>query len=98
MQKTSLKWAKVIISLLVSIYLFSSFVPMIHHHKDGIDHDGCAICYYYLNYHSQDLPSQSSAIAVILFFTFFLSEFVVYCKKIDFCNDPSRAPPQLQFA
>jgi len=98
MHKTSLKWAKVIISLLVSIYLFTSFVPMMHHHKDGLDHDGCTICYYYLSYHSQDLPSQSSASEFIFCQKLYLPESVVYGKKIVFRNDPTRAPPQLQFA
>jgi hypothetical protein len=98
MRMTSLKWAQVIISLLVSIYLFTGIVPMMHFHKDGIDHDDCSICNYYLNYHSQDLPSQSSVIEIILFHTFSLSEPVVNYTKIVFHNDPPRAPPQLQFA
>ena len=96
MQITSLKWAKVITLLLVGIYLFTGIVLVLHHHKDGIYHEFCSICYSYLNYHSQDLPSQPSTSEFVLLQTICLLESMVYSPKIVFLNDSTRAPPQLQ--
>jgi hypothetical protein len=96
MHLKSLKLAKVIISFLVSVYLFTGFVPLMHYHKDGVDQNNCPICYYYLNYQCQDLPGQLSFHEFRLFQIFCALESVTYTPKIVFLYDASRAPPQLQ--
>jgi len=92
------KWTNVIIVLLASAYLFAGVASLMHFHKDGVDHNNCSICYYYQNYHFQELPVQASVIELLLFQTFTFSKSFVRYTKIVFLDDPSRAPPQLQFA
>lgn len=88
--------ATVFIALVVGSYLFTAFVPMMHYHKDGVEKNRCTVCYYYLNHHFQDLPSQFSVQKSTSFQIFG----VFYCTgnapKIVFLHDFSRAPPQLQ--
>ena len=93
MHLTTQKWAKVLFPLVVSFYLFTTFVPMMHSHKDGFNENNCSICYYNLNYQLQDLPSQWSVYESISVQIFPFVESVTYIPKIIFLFDHSRAPP-----
>ena len=91
------KWAKAVISLVVSFYLFTAFVPMMHYHEDGLNKNNCFICYYNLNYQLQDLPSQWSVHEVISIQIYYVDESATYSPKVVFLFDPSRAPPRFSF-
>jgi hypothetical protein len=91
------KGTNVIIVLIASAYLFVGVASLTHFHKDGLDHNNCTLCYYCQTYHSQELPVQPSVVEVLLFQTFTFSKSFVCYTKIVFLDDPSRAPPLLQF-
>lgn len=88
------KWAKAVVPLVVSFYLFTAFVPMMHYHEDGFNKNNCFICYYNLNYQLQDLPSQWSVHEIISVQIYCVDESVTYSPKIVFLFVPSRAPPR----
>jgi hypothetical protein len=98
MQMTLRKWTIVFIVLLASAYLFAGVASLIHFHKNDVDNKNCLLCYYYQNYHSQELTAQSSVVTVLSFQTFTLPKPVVLYTKVVFYNEPSRAPPRLQCA
>ena len=93
---TSGKWAKVIVVLLASAYLFVGVASLMHFHGNSVDHNNCPLCNYYQNCQHQDLPGQAFVIQLLILQTFSLSEPVVRHTKVVFHNEASRAPPQLQ--
>ena len=90
------KSVKVVILLVVIVYLFTDFALLLHNHHDGVSHNDCIVCYYSLNYQSQQIFSQVSADKCGSFLIFDFFEPSEHPLIIVFLHDPCRAPPQAQ--